>query len=56
MTRPVLPSVDPVATPAWAALQAERDALAATDLRALFAADPDRFGRFSLRLGDLLFD
>ena len=25
-------------------------------MRELFAADPDRFGKFSLRLGDLLFD
>jgi glucose-6-phosphate isomerase len=30
--------------------------LKATDLRTLFAADPDRFGRFSVRLEDLLID
>ncbi|MBP2235776.1 glucose-6-phosphate isomerase [Sinorhizobium kostiense] len=28
----------------------------ATDIRAAFAADPNRFSRFSTRLGDLLFD
>ena len=28
----------------------------ATDIRAAFSADPDRFSRFSLSLGDLLFD
>ncbi|WP_373413418.1 glucose-6-phosphate isomerase [Ensifer aridi] len=28
----------------------------ATDIRAAFAADPNRFSRFSLSLGDLLFD
>lgn len=44
-----------VETPAWAALAAH----AATErppLRALFAADPDRFGRFSRRLDGLLVD
>ena len=44
------------ASPAWRALAAERDALRATHMRDLFAADPQRFQRFSLRLGDLLFD
>ncbi|MBB4286928.1 glucose-6-phosphate isomerase [Roseospira goensis] len=48
---PVLPE-----GPAWQALARHRDALANTTMRDLFAADPDRFARFSGRLGDLLVD
>ncbi len=43
-------------SPAWQALAAEREALRGTHLRDLFAADPGRFSRFSLGLGDLVFD
>ncbi len=48
-------------TPAWRALQAEADAVAADatagyQLRRLFADDPGRFPRYTARLGDLLFD
>ncbi|MCA9518919.1 MAG: glucose-6-phosphate isomerase, partial [Myxococcales bacterium] len=41
---------------AYRALEAEREALRGTHLRDLFDADEERFERFSLRLGDLLFD
>ena len=43
-------------SPAWQAL--ERHAASATKLqmRDLFAADPGRFGKLSIRLGDLLLD
>jgi glucose-6-phosphate isomerase len=41
---------------AWRALERHADALAAVHLRDLFASDPDRFARFSLREGDLLLD
>jgi len=43
-------------SPAWQALAAHRREIDATPMRSLFAADPGRFERFSLRLGDLLFD
>ena len=43
-------------SPAWRALAAERDTLRPTHMRDLFAADPQRFERFTLRLGDLVFD
>jgi glucose-6-phosphate isomerase len=43
-------------SPAWAALAAHRDALAGTTMRDMFAADPDRHARFSLRLGEVLLD
>ncbi|MEO5337859.1 MAG: glucose-6-phosphate isomerase [Magnetospirillum sp. WYHS-4] len=42
--------------PAWKALEAHRDTTRDRHMRDLFAADPGRFGRFSLRLGDLLLD
>jgi glucose-6-phosphate isomerase len=41
---------------AWQALDAHAASLAGVHMRDLFAADPDRFQRFSLRLGDLLLD
>jgi glucose-6-phosphate isomerase len=37
------------ASPAWQALQAHAGALRGKTLRQLFADDPARFGRFSLR-------
>ncbi|MBB4264403.1 glucose-6-phosphate isomerase [Roseospira visakhapatnamensis] len=42
--------------PAWRALAAHRDSGTVAPMRALFEADPERFERFSLRLGDLLLD
>jgi glucose-6-phosphate isomerase len=42
--------------PSYASLVAHRDGMAAVHMRDLFAADPGRFDRFSLRLGDLLVD
>jgi glucose-6-phosphate isomerase len=42
--------------PAWQALKRHHAEIAATSMRALFAADAGRFYRFSLRLDDLLLD
>ncbi len=42
--------------PAWKALQAHAEAMADVHMRDLFAADPNRFETFSLRLGDMLLD
>jgi len=42
--------------PAWQALATHRDSGVVPPMRALFADDPDRFARFSLRLGDVLLD
>ena len=44
------------ASPAWQALEAHAETMRAAHLRELFARDPERFARFSLRLGDLLLD
>jgi glucose-6-phosphate isomerase len=43
-------------SPAWQALVAHRAEMDRTNLRALFATDPERFQKFSLHLDDLLFD
>jgi len=43
-------------TPQWQALAAHRDALEEWHLNELFAADPQRFARLSLRCGNLLAD
>jgi glucose-6-phosphate isomerase len=43
-------------SPAWRALERHAQAMATVHLRELFAGDPDRFARFSLRLDDLLLD
>jgi glucose-6-phosphate isomerase len=42
--------------PEWAALAKHRDEFGATHLRELFAADPDRARRYTVRVGDLYLD
>lgn len=43
-------------SPAWNALVEHQCVLSGVHMRSLFAADPDRFTKFSLRLDDLLVD
>ena len=43
-------------SPAWLALQAHQQTIAETHMRDLFAADPDRFEKFSILFNDMLFD
>jgi glucose-6-phosphate isomerase len=43
-------------SPAWQALIQHRRKIGELHMRDLFAQDPQRFERFSLRLGDILFD
>jgi glucose-6-phosphate isomerase len=42
--------------PAWEALEAHYQEMKTTHMRDLFARDPHRFEKFSLRFGDFLFD
>jgi glucose-6-phosphate isomerase len=42
--------------PAWKRLQIHYNKIAGEHMRLLFAADPDRFERFSLRFEEILFD
>ena len=46
----------PNSSPAWKALQTHHRRVAPTHMRSLFEEDPERFSRFSLKLGDLLLD
>ena len=43
-------------SPAWKALSEHYQEMSSLHMRDLFARDPKRFERFSLRLGDILFD
>jgi len=43
-------------SPAWQALEAHYREIAGLHMRDMFAQDAQRFERFSLRLGDILFD
>ena len=43
-------------TPAWQALARHQHEIHDLHMRDMFASDPQRFYRFSLRLGDILFD
>ena len=43
-------------SPAWQALEAHQRTMSGTAIAQLFAADPQRCGNFSLRLGELLLD
>lgn len=45
-----------ITSPAWQALQQHHKELASLRMRDLFERDPQRFQKFSLRLGDILFD
>ncbi len=47
---------DPTASPAWRALNAHRDAIAATHLRQLFATDPGRGERLTLTAAGVHLD
>lgn len=52
----MFPSVHPTATKAWQQLQKHAADMKQTHMRALFAADPQRFQSFSLQFEDILFD
>jgi glucose-6-phosphate isomerase len=43
-------------SPAWHALKFHHAAIETTHMREMFHGDPVRFGKFSLKLGNLLFD
>lgn len=52
----MLPKINPTTTPAWSQLQAHASEMKSASLRELFSNDADRFNKFSLQEGDLLFD
>jgi glucose-6-phosphate isomerase len=53
----MLPRINPTSTQAWFLLQKHHEEeMSRRHMRDLFGADPDRFQKFSLSLGDILFD
>ena len=52
----MLAKVNPTETAAWSELQRHHARIAPLHLREMFAGDPERFTRFSLRFEDLLVD
>ncbi|MBP8238338.1 MAG: glucose-6-phosphate isomerase [Saprospiraceae bacterium] len=52
----ILPNINPVETTAWQKLQSHYEQMNSVHMRDLFAADPQRFQKFSLQFEDLLAD
>lgn len=52
----MFPSISPVATKSWQALQKHADEMKKVQMRALFMEDKERFETFSLQFEDILFD
>jgi glucose-6-phosphate isomerase len=52
----MLPRINPTKTSAWQELSVHFDTLKGTHMRELFRDDPERFRKFSLMSGSLLFD
>lgn len=52
----MLPNVNPTQTQAWKALEAYYNSFQNTQMKDLFAADANRFSKFSLRFEDILID
>ena len=53
----MLPKINPTNTQAWFLLQKHyEEEMNRRHMRDLFAADPDRFKKFSLVFNDILFD
>ncbi len=52
----MFPTINPVTTDAWAKLQQHHVNTKGSHLRDLFRNDPERFDKFSLQAGDIIFD
>ncbi len=52
----MLRKTDPTATTAWKKLAAHYEVMRGVHMRDLFAEDPQRFNRFSIRFGEILLD
>jgi len=52
----MLPRIDPTSTVSWQRLQAHYRQVKDLSLAAMFAEDPERFARFSLRFNDIFVD
>jgi glucose-6-phosphate isomerase len=52
----MLPKIDPTATKSWKRLTAHYQAMKSVHMNTLFAGDPERFAKLSLRFNDILVD
>ena len=52
----MLPKIDPTATAAWKKLTAHHAEMQRVHMKRLFAEDPERFTKFSVRFNDILVD
>jgi len=52
----MLPKINPTGTEAWKKLSAHYEDMKDVHMRRLFAEDPDRFHKFSIRCNDLIVD
>lgn len=52
----MLPKINPTQTKSWRSLQQHANGMKQLHMSDLFEADPERFEKFSLRFGDILFD
>ena len=52
----MFPSVNPTSTESWKELEAYFKAFKGTQMKALFARDPERFEKYSLKFEDILVD
>ncbi|MFO0752608.1 MAG: glucose-6-phosphate isomerase, partial [Thermodesulfovibrionales bacterium] len=52
----MLARIDPTTTKAWKKLEEHYGSMSRTHMAALFREDPERFSRFSLRLGEMVVD
>lgn len=52
----MLPKINPANTPSWLALQQHRQLFTQVQMKDLFFNDADRFNRFSITHGDIIFD
>ena len=52
----MLPRINPTTTRAWPLLQQHYSEMKSVHLREFFRKDPQRFSKYSLQQGDILFD
>jgi glucose-6-phosphate isomerase len=52
----MFPNISPVETAAWKLLQADQQVMKGIQMRQLFTDDRERFNRYSIIFGDILFD
>jgi glucose-6-phosphate isomerase len=52
----MLRKIDPTTTQSWKKLAAHYEKMKTVHMKSLFAADPERFAKFSLRFNDILVD